>query len=664
MYKLTDEEKNIPENILNEMTMYLYTNGLIMKSKTGGVSHIPIMLTPSPLPQNVYDKIFFYQIAFNKLINRLSNDQKFLEEVLTPIAEKDEFVRKNLEISKKLVNYEHKQKIKLGIFRNDYLFDKVQNFLLFTEYNTIASSMGTFTDRIKKFYSHFSEKYPEVFKKYKEKLVPTDGFENVEKFTEAMVEGIKLGFPQQYKDSIIVFVVQKNETNLFDQYSLSEELYNKYKMLSKRLTLNEIKKNCVQDEQGNLTINGKLISMFYFRAAYCESDFPDEESWQGRELIELSTAIKIPDINTFLTTFKIFQYELSKPQIMMHYCNNDLLINDVLRFFGGIYYIKDMDQEKQKELFSQIKRDPNKYILKPMREGGGNNITGDKLKELIPEEGNEPNDLLKVSVIVDKIDAAVHESIVLKNEKINIQNSISEFSIYGIILTNENSLVMNKSVSFLVRTKNKDDTEGGIMEGAGAVDLPCLLDVKLEPQLTKKATITPEEIQKYLDELKAAEEAKKKAEEEEKKKKQKKKQRKKQKKKKRKNQKKKQSKRQRKIRINQRKKRKRLRKIRISQRKKRKRQRKIRINKRKKRKRQMKIRINQKKQRIKMRKKKRKNQKKKQRKKLKKKRRKRLKKKQRKKLKKKKRKKLRKKRRKKKPNKQKLKNNLKKRDKF
>ena len=351
MYKLSNEEKNIPENILQEMIMYLYTNGLIIKSKTGGVSHVPIMLTPSPLSKNLYDKIFFYQIAFNKIINKLSNDQKFLEDTLTPIAEKDEFVRKNLEISKKLVNYEHKQKIKLGIFRNDYLFDKVQNFLLFTEYNTIASSMGTFTDRLKKFYSYFSQKYPEIFKKYKEKIIPTEGLENVDKFTEAMVEAIKLGFPQQYKDSIIIFVIQKNETNLFDQYSLNDELYNKHKILSKRLTLDEIKKNCVQDDQGNLTIDGKLISMFYFRAAYCESDFPDEESWQGRELIELSTAIKVPDINTFLTTFKIFQYELSKPQIMMHYCQNDLIINDILRFFGGIYNIRDMDAEKQKELF-------------------------------------------------------------------------------------------------------------------------------------------------------------------------------------------------------------------------------------------------------------------------------------------------------------------------
>ena len=55
-------------------------------------------------------------------------------------------------------------------------------------------------------------------------------------------------------------------------------------------------------------------------------DYPNEKSWQSRELIELSTAIKVPDINTFLTTFKIFQYELSKPQILMHYVQNELKI--------------------------------------------------------------------------------------------------------------------------------------------------------------------------------------------------------------------------------------------------------------------------------------------------------------------------------------------------
>ena len=517
MNKLSEEEKIIPENIIEEIILYLYTHGLTMKSKSQGVSHIPIMLTPSPIPKNLYDKIFFYQIAFNKIINKLSNDQKFLEGILTPIAEKDEFVKKNLEISKKLINYEHKQKIKLGIFRNDYLLDKNQNFLFFTEYNTIASSMGTFSDRIKKFYSHFSKKYPSIFKKYENKEIPINDFDNIEKFSDAMFEAIKIAFPQQYQESIIIFVVQKNEVNIFDQYSLSDELYNKYKIISMRLTLEEVKSKCSQDENGNLTINGKLISLFYFRASYTEADYINEESWQGRELIELSTAIKVPDINTFLTTFKVFQYELSKPQILMHYIQNDLIINDILRFFGGIYYIRDMEPDKVKELLLKVKAESDKYILKPMKEGGGNNITGEKLKELIPEEGGEINDLIKNSVIVEKIESYVHEGLVLRDEILKMQNSISEYSAYGIILSDEGTIYFNKSVSFLVRTKNKDNIEGGIIEGAGAIDIPCLLDIKLEIKLNKKIEISAEEIQKYLDDLKT-EEDRKKAEEEAKKK--------------------------------------------------------------------------------------------------------------------------------------------------
>ena len=118
----------------------------------------------------------------------------------------------------------------------------------------------------------------------------------------------------------------------------------------------------------------------------------------------------------------------------------------------------------------------------------------------------------------DKIDSYTHESLVIRDEKIKIQNSISEYSVYGIILTNENNIITNKSVSFLVRTKNQDSVEGGIIEGAGAIDIPCLLDIKLETNLNKKIEITAEEIQKYLDDLKAQEEAKKKEEEEAKKK--------------------------------------------------------------------------------------------------------------------------------------------------
>ena len=75
---------------------------------------------------------------------------------------------------------------------------------------------------------------------------------------------------------------------------------------------------------------------------------------------------------------------------------------------------------------------------------------------------------------------------------------------------NDNNLIINKSVSFLIKT-------GVNQESLDTFDLPCLVETKLEPNLIHKVEVKAEDIQKYLDELKAAEEEKKKKEEEEKK---------------------------------------------------------------------------------------------------------------------------------------------------
>ena len=111
-------------------------------------------------------------------------------------------------------------------------------------------------------------------------------------------------------------------------------------------------------------INNKKISLVYFCPGDCEEDYTDEDSWKARELVELSTEIKLPDINTFLTSFKIFHYLLTKPDLIIHYCYNELILNDILRFFSGVYYISDLESEKQNELLTKIQNDSNKYIFK------------------------------------------------------------------------------------------------------------------------------------------------------------------------------------------------------------------------------------------------------------------------------------------------------------
>ena len=520
---LNDDEKNICPEKISEFVASIYTRGLLYKLKDHGAKHLPLALYPSPIPKNLFEKIFFYQIAFNKILNKLSIDQPYLEKVLEPIASKNNFIQKLLEISKKLVTFEKKQKIKLGIFRNDYLLDKDQKFLFLQEYKTASAGFGSYTNILLNFYKYFNQKYPEVFKKYnvKEMEIPENKGNTIEKISEAIIEAIKLAFPQNYKDYVIVFVSQNKFD--FDLQNLINELYDKHKIKSAKLSLSEIGKKIVKDEEGNLVLDGVKVSLVYFDSGDKEEDYPDEDSWKARELIELSTAIKVPDINTFLTSLKVFQYYLTKPDVIMHYNHNDLIINDILRFFGGIYYVPDLEKEKMSELFTKIQGEPNKYILKPLL-GHKNYITGEQLKSKIPGGDGEPSDELKNGVIIEACSPPEHETLIIKNENSSVESSISEYSIYGIILMNENNLVMNKSVSYTVTTRNKDNIKDfesylGDDKGIIAIDLPCLVDTKLEPNLTHKIEVKAEEIQKYLDDLKAAEEeAKRKKEEEEKRK--------------------------------------------------------------------------------------------------------------------------------------------------
>ena len=520
---LTEEEKNLCPEKISEFITSLYTKGLIYKLKDQGVKHLPIALYPSPIPKNLFEKIFFYQIAFNKILNKLSNDQTYLEKILEPIASKNNFVLKLLEISKKSVEFEKKQKIKLSIFRNDYLLDKEQKFLFLQEYKSCSFGFTSYTNILLNFYNYFNKKYPTVFAKYnsKEKEIPQNKGNTIEKISEAIMEAIKLAFPQEYKDTIIIFVTQKKFD--FDLENLINELFDTHKIKSAKLSLSEISKKLTKDEEGNLLLDGKKVSLVYFNSGDKEEDYPDGDSWNGRELVELSTAVKVPDINTFLASSKVFQYYLSKPDIIMHYNYNDLIINDILRFFGGIYYIPDIEKERQTELFNKIQSEPNKFILKSFS-GPKNYITGEKLKSIIPTGDGEPSDELKNGIIVECCIPPEHETLIIKDEKPNIESSISEYSIYGILLMNEKNLVMNKSVSYLIKTRNKDNLNDfesflGDDKGKIAIDLPCLVDTKIESNLLHKIEVKAEEIQKYLDDLKAAEEeAKRKKEEEEKKK--------------------------------------------------------------------------------------------------------------------------------------------------
>lgn len=46
------------------------------------------------------------------------------------------------------------------------MIDSIKKFIYQIEINTIASSMGFFSDALREFHQFFTKKYPDLFKKY------------------------------------------------------------------------------------------------------------------------------------------------------------------------------------------------------------------------------------------------------------------------------------------------------------------------------------------------------------------------------------------------------------------------------------------------------------------------------------------------------------------
>ena len=170
--------------------------------------------------------------------------------------------------------------LKLSFFRNDYILDKDQKFLFLKEFKTNSCNFEfSFTNILLNFFNYYSEKYKKDFSKYKDKNVeiPQNKGNEIEKFSEAIIEAIKLAFPQDYKSSNILFIVNE-EQNKYDFHleNLRNELFNKHQIRSYKLLLNEVNAKITKDEEGNLLKDGNKISLVYFNSMD-KNDFKDEQ---------------------------------------------------------------------------------------------------------------------------------------------------------------------------------------------------------------------------------------------------------------------------------------------------------------------------------------------------------------------------------------------------
>jgi glutathione synthase len=266
--------------------------------------------------------------------------------------------------------------------------------------------------------------------------------------------------------AIVLFVVQPTERNVFDQRHIEYSLFERHGVGSYRVTLTEVERVVSKDVKTGkiyLKSSGQEISTVYYRSAYAPTDYPTDTEWYARYFLEDSHAIKCPSVLTQLAGAKkvqqlLFDRSVAK-MVAPELTDSDL--SGLEKTYVGLYALENSVEK--------ARSNPSRYVIKPQREGGGNNI----YKQSIPEFlDNLPEEQLAAYILMELIEPNESENMILREGSIYSGNVVSELGIFGAVLwdTKTGESLLNSIPGWLLRTKLQSSDEGGVAAGFGCID--------------------------------------------------------------------------------------------------------------------------------------------------------------------------------------------------
>lgn len=115
---------------------------------------------------------------------------------------------------------------------------------------------------------------------------------------------------------------------------------------------------------------------------------------------------------------------------------------------------------------------PADYVMKPQREGGGNNIYDEDIVVSLDRLTREER---STYILMEKIRAPRFRTILIREGQSLEEDVISELGIFGVYLAHEEETILNQAAGHLLRTKAASVNEGGVASGFAVLDSPYLI---------------------------------------------------------------------------------------------------------------------------------------------------------------------------------------------
>ncbi|GKV20594.1 hypothetical protein SLEP1_g30693 [Rubroshorea leprosula] len=188
------------------------------------------------------------------------------------------------------------------------------------------------------------------------------------------------------------------------------------------------------------------------------------QEWNARLLMEQSSAIKCPSISYHLAGTKKIQQELAKPNVLERFLENKEDIAKVRECFAGLWSLDDS------EIIRKAIEQPELFVIKPQREGGGNNIYGDDVRETLLRLQKEGSEEDAAYILMQRIFPTVSLTYLMRDGIYHKDHAISELGIYSAYLRNKEKVILNNQCGYLMRTKLSSSNEGGVAAGFAVLD--------------------------------------------------------------------------------------------------------------------------------------------------------------------------------------------------
>ena len=498
---MTDAER---ASLRDESLSWAAQHGLLVATEgaergatmAAAFTHAPVSLLPTPFPRGAFERAVAVSPSFAELSDVVSRDHAFLETTLAGVLETDAFTRALWDVYVKSGAQAGRHACECGVLRSDYMLDAPSGAPLQVEVNTVSTSFMALGTRVQQMHRHVAEYFPSLKQAKQAKQAQAlhaakpDSAESgganededasrVDALASAAAT-LAAGFAAAGEPAArVLMVVQPGETNVFDQRLLADALWTDHGVRVTRATLAEIADEATifdKDDTRFVSFRGAAHSLVYFRAGYAPADYPSDKQWYARLLLEQSGAVKSPSAAMQLAGTKKIQQALAAPGALERFAarmtnSSNVDVAAMRAVFAGLYALDDAGAA---EAVSLALADPEGFVLKPQREGGGNNLYGEEMVRVLrtydpsAERGGVGD--LSAFILMQRIFPPVNRTLCLRRGEMVELETLSELGVYGGYVRVGDTVTRNAHGGHLLRTKAATSDEGGVAAGFAVLD--------------------------------------------------------------------------------------------------------------------------------------------------------------------------------------------------